>query len=141
MMYYRVAIQPRNESNLKWKSTKLTTLGTVFQFLRRYSVMPQDRVRLFMASSPEEMDKQLVQENNGLGSHSVTGAQFMQERMISSQQGVSNAVDARPYSNEIGRERFRHEERELSSIERKQVEPERSVHRGDFWNVMALVEA
>ena len=60
MMYYRLAIQTRNESNLKWKSTKLTSLEAVFQLLRRYRAMPQDHVRVFMASSRDEMDKQLV---------------------------------------------------------------------------------
>jgi hypothetical protein len=84
MMYYRIAVQTRNESNLKWKSTKLTSLGAVFQLLRRYSAMPQDRVRVLMASSRDEMDKQLLQQNNGLGSHSVTAVQFLQERLISS---------------------------------------------------------
>lgn len=83
MNYYRIAYQTRNETNLKWKSTKLTSLGAVFQILRRYCPLPQDRVRVFRASSPEEMDKQLVQENNGLRSHSVAETQFIQEHMIS----------------------------------------------------------
>jgi hypothetical protein len=141
MMYYRIAIQTRNESNLKWKSTKLTSLGAVFQLLRRYSAMPQDRVRVLMASSRDEMDKQLLQQNNGLGSHSVTAVQFLQERLISSQEGTSHAVAPRPYSNESNRESHTQEKRALSSLERKQVEPEHRVHRGDFWNVMALVVA
>ncbi len=141
MMYYRLAIQTRNESNLKWKSTKLTSLEAVFQLLRRYRAMPQDHVRVFMASSRDEMDKQLVQENNGVGSHSVTAAQFLQERLISSQQGTSHAVATRPYSNESSGESSTQEKRALSSLERKQVVPERRVRRTDFWNVMTLVEA
>lgn len=141
MMYYRVAIQTKNESNLKWKSTKLTSLGAVFQLLRRYSAMPQDRVRVFMAPSCEEMDKQLVQENNGLESHSVTAAQFLQERMIGSQQGSSNAVASRPYANESSRASYAPYKSALSSRESKQIEPEHGVRHADFWNVMALAAA
>lgn len=80
-MYYRIAIQTNNESKWRWKSTVLTSLGALFQLLRLYRTIPQDRMRVFMSSSCEEMEEMLVQENSGVGSNSVTAAQFVQERM------------------------------------------------------------
>lgn len=141
MTYYRVAFRDRQTATWIWTATANTSLQAVFQQLRRYSAMSQDRIRVFMASSPEEMHQQLAQENNGLGSHSVTIAQFMQERLLTLQQDTSHADAARPSSNESGSESYAHEERASSTLERKLLEPEQSVHRGDFWNISALVAA
>jgi len=92
-MYYRVAwyqsaIQVHPLPTWQWQSTVLSSLETVFQFLRLYSALPQDRLRVFSSSSCEDLDEQLMQENKGLGSHSVTAAQFLQELMIRSPEGT-----------------------------------------------------
>ena len=92
-MYYRVAwyqraIQVHPLPTWQWKSTVLSSLQTLLQFLRLYSALPQDRLRVFSSSSCEDLDEQLRQENKGLGSHSVTAAQFLQERMIRSPEGT-----------------------------------------------------
>lgn len=141
MTYYRVAFRDRQTATWIWRTTVITSLQAVFQQLRRYSAMPQDRVRVFMASSPEEMHKQLAQENNGLGSHSVTAAHFLQERMLTLQQDTSHAGALRPSSNESGRESYTREESALRTLERKQQKPEHRIHQGDFWNLSALVAA
>jgi hypothetical protein len=91
-MYYRVAwyqraIQVHPLPGWQWKSTVLSSLQTLFQFLRLYSALPQERLRVFSSSSCEDLDEQLLQENQGLGSHSVTAAQFLQERIIRSPEG------------------------------------------------------
>jgi hypothetical protein len=99
-MYYRVAIQADASPTWQWKSTTLSSLDPLFQFLRRFHDLPQDHLRVFSSSSHEEMGEQLVRENNGLGSHSVTATQFMQERMLGSQQGTSTATFTRPALNE-----------------------------------------
>lgn len=83
-MYYRVAIQAGDEASWKWKSTPLASLGTLFQLLRLYSAIPQDHLRVFMASSRQEMDELLVLENNGLATTSVTAEQFLSEKRIHS---------------------------------------------------------
>lgn len=83
-MYYRVAMQQHTASPWQWKSTVLSSLQALFQFLRSYSALPQDRLRVFSARSREEMDELLVRENNGMWSRSVTAAQFLQERGIGS---------------------------------------------------------
>jgi len=85
-MYYRVAIQAAPSSLWKWKSTALSSLGALFQLLRLFSALPQDQLRVFSSSSCEEMNEQLMRENQGLSSTSVTAAQFLQERMIDSRE-------------------------------------------------------
>jgi hypothetical protein len=83
-MYYRVAMQMSNESTWKWKSTPLSSLAALFGFLRIHSAIPQDRLRVFTASSREEMDVMLAQENSGQMETSVSAAQFLCEHGISS---------------------------------------------------------
>lgn len=91
-MYYRIAIQGDSSALWKWKSTVLSSLDALFQFLRLYRALPQDRLRVFTFSLREEMNEQLVRENKALGSTSVTAAQFLQERKISSLEGAWEAA-------------------------------------------------
>ncbi|MGB8348070.1 MAG: hypothetical protein WCD86_24525 [Ktedonobacteraceae bacterium] len=79
-MFYRVAIQSNTSSAWQWKSTALSSLDTLFKFLRIYHILPQDRLRVFSARSREEMNDLLMQEKRGLASCSVTAAQFLRER-------------------------------------------------------------
>ncbi len=81
-MYYRVAIQVDHLPYWQWRSTVLTALDALFQFLRLYRSLPQDRLRVFSSSSREDLDELLACENNGGGSGSATVAQFLQERRI-----------------------------------------------------------
>lgn len=90
-MYYRVAIQVNPSTNFQWKSTVLSSLQTVFQFLRLYPALPHDRLRVFSSCSREEFHEQLVRENTGRGSSSVTAAHFLQERLICSPEGAGGA--------------------------------------------------
>jgi hypothetical protein len=88
-MYYRVAfyqsaIQVNPSPTWQWKSTALSELAALFQFLRLHRALPQDRLRVFSSSSSEDLDEQLGRENQGLASTSVTAAHFLQERMIRS---------------------------------------------------------
>src|SRR5215471_10097057 len=81
-MYYRVAIQVEPSPLWQWKSTVLSELSALFQYLRLYRALPQDRLRVFSCSSREEMNEELRQENLGLGSLSMTAAHFLQKRLI-----------------------------------------------------------
>src|SRR5260370_4236549 len=83
-MYYRVAIQGDSSTTWQWKSTTLSELSALFQFLRRYHALGQNRLRVFSTLSPKEMNEQLVRMNQGLESTSVTAAHFLQERLIAS---------------------------------------------------------
>ncbi len=131
-MYYRVAIQGDVSPTWQWKSTTISSLDPLFQFLRRFHDLPQDHLRVFSSSSREEMSEQLVRENNGLGSHSVTAAQFLQERMLGSQQLTPNALYARPAVKESSK---------TDSPESRQQEQVHGVSKVGFWNIMALAEA
>ncbi len=86
-MYYRVAIQ-RQEDHLdrppswQWQSTVLSSLSTLFQFLRLYGALQHDHLRVFSSCERVGLEEQLRQENLGLGSPSVTAAHFLHERLI-----------------------------------------------------------
>ena len=95
-MYYRVAwyqssIQAHPSPSWQWKSTVLSSLAALFQFLRLYQALPQDRLRVFSSSSFEDLDEQLVRENQGLGSSSVTATHFLQARGITPRGAVREA--------------------------------------------------
>ena len=81
-MQYRVAIQIGQSSTWQWKSTPLSSLGALLQWLQGYRAFPHGRLRIFSSCSREEMNEQLVRENEGLVSASVLATQFLQERML-----------------------------------------------------------
>jgi len=49
-MYYRVAIQVDAVPTWQWKSTVLSSLETLFQFLRFFGALPQVQLRVFSSS-------------------------------------------------------------------------------------------
>ncbi len=55
MTYYRLAIQNQQTAMWAWKSTVVTSLQTIFQLLRIYSVLPQDRIRVFTFTCKEDL--------------------------------------------------------------------------------------
>jgi len=88
-MYYRVAIRRESDqhdqpTSWQWQSTVLSSLQSLLQFLRLYGALPQDQLRVISSSSRESLEEQLTRENDEFISHSVTAAQFLQERMIHS---------------------------------------------------------
>ena len=138
-MYYRVAIQADSSSILEWKSSVLSELSALFQWLRLHQALRYDRLRLFSCSSREELIDQLMQENEGLGYTSVTAAQFLEKRGISSpkmRQGTlehsargeeamaSTTVTTIPSLNEISREAHALPMQGMSALERRRVELE-----------------
>jgi hypothetical protein len=91
MKYYRLASRDYQTARWIWKTTALTSLQAVFQLLRIYGALPQDRIRVFTASSKEDLNEMLRCENNNLVSGSVTAAQFLQERNMQVQERVQSA--------------------------------------------------
>jgi hypothetical protein len=139
-MYYRVAIQADALPTWQWKSTTISSLNSLLQFLRRFHDLPQDHLRVFSSYSREELGEQLKRENNGLGSDSVTAAQFLQARMLGSQYGTSNTPSTGQTLN--GNSGINaHNKTTVSSPESRQIGQEHRVNRVGFWNIMALVEA
>jgi hypothetical protein len=80
MIYYRVALQADQSNNWRWKSTALTSLNTLFGFLKLYSMIPRDSIRVFYSSSVECLDVMLDRENKGLASNSITAEQLLTGR-------------------------------------------------------------
>lgn len=141
-MYYRVAIQVEPSPLWQWKSTMLSSLDTLFQFLRLYQALPQDHVRVFSSSLQEGLKEQFVQENTGLGSNSVTAAQFLLERILrlpqvtgdtperrvqgvrDNQGSASIAVATNACLNESSNPAGFQYERTMSSLDRRRLEVE-----------------
>ncbi len=139
-MYYRVSIQEDLSLLWQWKSTALSSLDALFQWLRLYRALPQDRLRVFSSSSCEDMNEQLPRENMGCGSTSVTAAQFLQERMIGSPQvkweasvhgtrgnepTTSIALVTEPALGESSKGAHALDEGGMSSLDRRRLELER----------------
>src|SRR5438477_219489 len=96
MIYYRVAWKTNQLPVWQWKSTKLTSLEALFGFLRMYSPIAQDRLRVFSSSSLESMDEMLMRENKGWESTSVTAEEFLRERRIQIQERTQRASEEYP---------------------------------------------
>jgi hypothetical protein len=92
-MYYRVAVRVDAAPTWQWKSTVLSSLDTLFQFLRLLRALPQDRLQVFSSCSRQGLAEQLERENKGLASNSVTAAQFLRERMIHPPTAVRRSLE------------------------------------------------
>jgi hypothetical protein len=80
MTYYRIAWKHHQSSVWQWKSTKLTSLQTVFHFLRLHEAIPRDHLRVFSSSSSEGLKELLEEENQGRQQISATAEYFLRER-------------------------------------------------------------
>jgi hypothetical protein len=77
MIYYRVALQASHCPAWQWRSTILTSLEAVLRLLRMYSnLLPNDRIRVFFASSAHGLDEMLTRQNQGAVSNSMTVEQL-----------------------------------------------------------------
>jgi hypothetical protein len=99
-MYYRVAIKADSPSPWQWKSTVLSSLDAVFQWLRLYRALPYDRLHIFSSSSREMMNEQPVREGLELESDSVPALQFLHERMMYSSEAPGEASAGERRKNE-----------------------------------------
>lgn len=95
MSYYRMAMQNRQTGKWIWKTTALTSLQAVLQLLRNSAALPQDRVRVFTASSKEGLNEMLSRENQDQESGSVTAIQFLQARNIQVRVPTQSASEQR----------------------------------------------
>jgi hypothetical protein len=127
-MLYRVAIQINTvPPSWQWKSTPLSSLNTLLQWLQFYRAFPHDRLRIFSSCSREEMNQQLVQENQGLLSSSVTATQFLQERMLAprgNERTPSIAIVTEPELRQNSRGRNVLNGVGMSALERRRLELE-----------------
>ncbi len=92
-MYYRVATQVDATATWQRKSTVLSSLQSLFQFLKPYGARQFDHLWVFSSSSREGLAEQLEQENQGLATHAVMAADFLRERLISPAQEVRTRAE------------------------------------------------
>jgi hypothetical protein len=139
-MFYRVATQVDAAPSWRWKSSVLSELSTLFQFLRLMRALPYDQLRVFSSSSRQGLEEQLEQENRGLASFSMTAAQFLRERLIQPPEEVQRIAErergpslervsitgiSQQPVNERSRGGCARESRSISVLERRREELER----------------
>ena len=83
MIYYRVALRGSQTSRWGWKSSLLTSLDAVLGLLKMYHCMPKEHMRVFLATSPEQMEEMLTRANQGLLSTAVTMDQLWDKHCMS----------------------------------------------------------
>jgi hypothetical protein len=76
-MYYRIATQHTSTASWRWVSTSLGSLNSVIDWLRFYSSLPRDRLRVFSASSREDLNERLLLEDQGLVPTSISAARLL----------------------------------------------------------------
>lgn len=96
MTYYRLAIQHQQTATWAWKSTVVTSLQALFQLLRIYRVLPQDRLRVFSSTCKEDLAETVLNcENSSLTPYSVTAAAFLHARKLQIHEMVQSAPNRR----------------------------------------------
>jgi hypothetical protein len=83
MIYYRVALRGSQSATWRWKSSPLTSLNGVLGWLHLYHCVPRERIRVFLSSSPEQMEAMLRWENQGLLSTAITVDQLWDRYCVS----------------------------------------------------------
>ncbi len=66
----------------RWKSSPLTSLDVVLGLMNMFRWMPKERNRLFLSTSPEQMEALLRRENQGLLSTAVTTDQLWDKHCV-----------------------------------------------------------
>jgi len=83
MIYYRVALHGSQSATWRWKSSPLTSLDGVLSMLKLYRCVPREHIRVFLSSSPEQMEEMLSRANQGLLSTSITVDQLWDKHCVS----------------------------------------------------------
>jgi hypothetical protein len=83
MIYYRVALRESQSATWRWKSSPFTSLHPVLGVLNLYRSVPREHIRVFLSSSPEQMDAMLSRANQGLLSTTITVEQLWDRRCMS----------------------------------------------------------
>jgi hypothetical protein len=83
MIYYRVALQENQSATWRWKSGLLNSLHGVLGLLKLYSSIPREHIRVFLSTSPDQMDEMLSRANQGLLSTAITVDQLWDKHCMS----------------------------------------------------------
>ena len=83
MIYYRMALRDSQSTMWCWKSSPFTSLEKVLGWLRLYHCVPREHLRVFLSTSPEQLDEMLRRENQGLLSTALTVNQLWDKHRVS----------------------------------------------------------
>ena len=83
MIYFRVALRGSQSATWRWKSSPLTSLDGVLGVLKLYRCVLREHIRVFLSTSPEQMDAMLRRENQGLLSTAITVDQLWDRYRVS----------------------------------------------------------
>jgi hypothetical protein len=83
MIYYRVALQGSQPATWRWKSSPLTSLHPVLGVLNLYRCVPKEHIRVFLSTSPEQMEEMLSRANRGLLSTAIIVDQLWDKHCVS----------------------------------------------------------
>ena len=83
MIYYRMALPGSQTAIWRWKSSPLTSLDGVLGWLHLYRCVPREHIRIFLSTSPEQMEAMLRRENQGLLSTAITVDQLWDKHHVS----------------------------------------------------------
>jgi hypothetical protein len=83
MLYYRVARGVSQSATWRWKSGSLTSLHPVLGLLNMFRCVPKEHIRVFLSTSPEQMEEMLSQANQGLLCIAVTVEQLWDKHCVS----------------------------------------------------------
>lgn len=83
MIYYRLALRENQSTTWLWKSGPLTSLHPLLGLLNMYRSVPKERIRVFLSTSPEQMDIMLKRANQGSLSTAITVDQLWERQCVS----------------------------------------------------------
>ena len=83
MIYYQVALRVSQSTTWLWRSTVLTSLHTVLGLLNMYRCVPRQHIRIFLSTSPGQMEVMLSRANQGLLSTAITTDQLWDKHRVS----------------------------------------------------------
>lgn len=82
-MYYRVAIRSSEAADWIWKSQPTISLNSVLGVVTLYRAVPKHRVRVFLTTSPEHLERMLELANQGLPSTGLGVDQLWDKHHVS----------------------------------------------------------
>jgi hypothetical protein len=83
MIYYRIALQGSQSATWRWKSGLLISLDCVLGLLNLYRCMPREHIRVFLSTSPEQIEEMLSRANQGFLSTGITVDQLWDKHSMS----------------------------------------------------------
>ena len=83
MIYYRVALFESQSSTWRWRSGPLTSLHSVLGLLNMYRCAPREDIRVFLSTSPEQVDVMLNRANEGQLSTAIRVEQLWDAQCVS----------------------------------------------------------